>query len=185
MNYLRGKIALPWIFISFLLVGCSGGGVSDLEAYINEVKASRKGKVPPLPEFTPVESFTYTAGDGADPFVSWEARAAEAAQEEAKITTNNGIQPDRVRRREPLEAFPLDTLRMVGTMQRDNENSALIVSPDGLVSRVMVGHYLGQNHGKVVAILSDKVELMEIVPDGLGGWQRRPASMAIVEVEAE
>jgi len=183
MRWSRHSYVVVCLLISFVLAGCSGGGTSDLQIYVDEVKASRKGKVPPLPEFTPVESFAYSVEDGADPFVSWESRVAEAAQLEAKVSSNNGIQPDRVRRREPLEAYPLDTLRMVGTLERENENSALIVSPDGLVSRVVVGHYLGQNHGKVVAILTDKVELMEIVPDGLGGWLRRPASMAIVEAK--
>lgn len=72
---------------------------------------------------------------------------------------------------------------MVGTLERDGESSALVSSPDGLVSRVLVGNYLGQNHGRVVSILMDKVETMEIVPDGLGGWQRRPASLAIVQTD--
>ena len=70
---------------------------------------------------------------------------------------------------------------MVGTMTREGDQVALIKSPDGLISRVNVGNYLGQNHGKVVAIKEDRVELVEIVPDGLGGWLERPASLALVE----
>ncbi len=170
-----------YLLMVLLLVGCSSGGMNDLQAYVDEVKASRKGKVPPLPEFTPVESFAYSAAKKGDPFVSWEAKAASAVQQEKKTKKGSGLQPDTNRRREPLESFPLDTLRMVGTLQRENENSALVSSPDGLVSRVVVGNYLGQNHGRVVSILREKMELMEIVPDGLGGWQHRPASLVIVE----
>jgi len=170
-----------YLIVVTLLMGCSSGSMDDLQAYVDEVKASRKGKVPPLPEFTPVESFTYSVANKGDPFVSWEAKAASAVKQEKKAKKGGGLQPDMTRRREPLESFPLDTLRMVGTLQRENESSALVRSPDGLVSRVVVGNYVGQNHGRVVSILPDRMELMEIVPDGLGGWQHRPASLVIVE----
>ena len=129
----------------------------------------------------PVENFAYTADELPDPFMSWQAKAALASKEEQKSSADGGLQPDLGRRREPLEAFPLDTLRMVGTMQKEEQTSALIKSPDGLVSRIIVGNYLGQNYGQVVAIKQDKVELVEIVPDGLGSWIKRPASLAIVE----
>ena len=103
-----------------------------------------------------------------------------AAKEEQK-TGASGLQPDLGRRREPLEAFPLDTLRMVGTMEREGVSSALVQSPDGLVSRIITGNYLGQNYGKVVAVNQDSIDLIEIVPDGLGSWVQREASLALVE----
>ncbi len=181
-----GSVKTVWLSLLLVLslAGCSNTDMSDLQAQIDRIKASRKGTVPPLPEFTPIESYSYAMKEGADPFVSWEVRAAVAVQKEDKTTRkSNGLQPDLSRRREPLEQFPLDTLRMVGTLQRENENSGLVASPDGLISRIIVGNHLGQNHGRVVAILADKIEVMEIVPDGLGGWQRRPASLALVEPE--
>lgn len=167
--------------LAILLVGCSDSGHEDLQQYINEVKSSRQGRIEPLPEFVPVENFTYSADELADPFMSWQTKAALAAKAEQKAGVGGGLQPDLGRRREPLEAFPLDTLRMVGTMQKDGQTSALVRSPDGLVSRIIVGNYLGQNYGQVVAIRGDTVELVEIVPDGLGSWIKRPASLAIVE----
>lgn len=167
--------------LAVFLVGCSDSGHEDLQQYINEVKSSRQGRIEPLPEFVPVENFTYSAEDHGDPFMSWQTKAALAAKAEQKADAGGGLQPDLGRRREPLEAFPLDTLRMVGTMRKDGQTSALIKSPDGLVSRIVVGNYLGQNYGQVVAIRPDTVELVEIVPDGLGSWIKRPASLAILE----
>ena len=169
------------LVLGFALAGCSGGSVDDLHSYVEEVKASRKGRVPPLPEFIPVENFTYAAIKMGDPFVSWQAKAARLAKVEQHSKQGSGFQPDLGRRREALEGFPLDTLRMVGTLQRKDESAVLVKSPDGLISRVTVGNYIGHNHGRVVAINPDKVDLIEIVPDGLGGWQKRPASLAITE----
>ncbi len=169
------------VAMALLLVGCSGGDNADLQAYINEVKASSKGRIAPLPEFIPVDSFAYAVGDFGDPFMSWESKAMLAAKDRKQAESDGGIQPDLGRRRESLEAFPLDTLRMVGTMSKGGNSSALVSSPDGLVSRIVVGNYLGQNYGQVTSIGQDKIELIEVVPDGLGAWIKRPASLAVAE----
>ncbi len=183
---LRHTARVATVLVAALaLGGCDDGNLEDLRAFVAKVKASKQGRVEPLPEFVPTRSFRYSAAKLDDPFLSWEAKrarqlAAEMAQKE-EVKTNNGLAPDMRRRREPLEHFPLDTLRMVGTMTRKGEQVALVRSPDGLISRVGVGNYLGQNHGKVVAIREDRIEIKEIVPDGLGGWIERPASLALVE----
>lgn len=177
----------PGHFVSILMIaiflsGCSGGQFNDLQTYIDDIKSSSKGRIEPLPEFVPVENFTYAVSDFGDPFMSWETKAVIAAKAEQKASVGGGgLQPDLGRRREPLEAYPLDTLRMVGTLEKGGQSSALVQSPDGLVSRIMMGNYLGQNYGQVVSIGSDQVELIEIVPDGLGSWIKRPATLAIVE----
>lgn len=177
----QAKHYLSIVVVALTLSGCSSSEFEDLRAYINEIKSTSKGRIEPLPEFVPVESFSYSVADYGDPFVSWEAKAAMAAKDERQAGQGDGLQPDLGRRREPLEAYPLDTLRMVGTMEREGRTSALVHSPDGLVSRIIEGNYLGQNYGQVVAIGPDKIDLIEIVPDGLGSWVRRPASLAIVE----
>ena len=172
------------IFLALSLVvlgGCSSSEFSDLQDYVDEVKANSKGRIPPLPEFVPAKSFEYAAADMGDPFMSWTSKAALSAREEQEQNNVSGLQPDLGRRREPLEAFPLDTLRMVGTIEMQGLRSALVQSPDGLVSRVVPGNYLGQNYGQVLGVNQDKIELMEIVSDGLGSWVERPASLAIVE----
>lgn len=163
------------------ILGCSSGNNADLEAYVNEVKASSKGRITPLPEFVPTESFSYSVNNYGDPFMSWETKAVLAAKDKKQSVDASGIQPDLGRRRESLESFPLDTLRMVGTMSREGKSSALVSSPDGLVSRVTVGNYLGQNYGQVTSVSQEKIELIEVVPDGLGAWIKRPASLAVSE----
>ncbi len=167
--------------LALVLAGCSGGNMDDLHKDIADIKANSRGKVPPLPEFTPVENFTYAAAELGDPFVSWEVKAAKEQEFQRRATTGGGLQPSFERRREPLESYPLDALSMVGTLRRDKESAGLVRSPDGLVSRVVKGNYLGQNHGRVTAILPDRIEITEIVPDGLGGWLPRQASLAIAE----
>lgn len=180
---LKAMRLVIWLgLVGALLSGCSSGNVNDLREYIAEVKASRKGQVEPLPEFIPTPSYRYAANDYGDPFVSWDAKMARAQAEEAAVASaSSGLRPDERRRREPMENYPLDTLRMVGTMEREGERIVLVRSPEGLISRVSVGNYLGQNHGRVTAISEDKIDLIEIVSDGLGGWVERPASLALVE----
>ncbi len=174
------RVALALVMVG-LLAGCSGGDNTDLQTYINEVKANAKGRITPLPEFVPVDSFTYSANNYGDPFMSWETKAMLDAKDRKQVDSDGGLQPDLGRRRELLEGFPLDTLRMVGTMSKGGKSSALVSSPDGLVSRIVIGNYLGQNYGQVTSVSEDKIELIEVVPDGLGAWIQRPASLAVAE----
>lgn len=180
--------AIPSRCVAFLaalvlLSGCSSSDLTDLQTYVQKIKASKQGHVEPLPEFMPTENFDYSAASLDDPFVSWEDKIAkqQAAQQTDEVSQFNSFSPDLRRRREPMESYPLDTLRMVGTMEREGEKTVLVKTPDGLISRVNIGNYLGQNFGKVLSIQMDKIDLIEIIPDGLGGWLERPASLALVE----
>ncbi len=178
---LMGK---PILFATMvgLLVGCSGGQINDLDEFVLEVKASKKGRVEPLPEFIPTPNYNYAAAEWSDPFVSWNIKMAnEASMDQEIVTSFSSLRPDTRRRREPMENYPLDTLRMVGTMEREGEKIVLVRSPEGLISRINVGNYMGQNHGRVTSIGQGRIELSEIVPDGLGGWIERSASLALVE----
>lgn len=91
------------------------------------------------------------------------------------------MRPDSNRPREALEAFPLDTLRMVGTLDQGGQSWGLVRANDGTIHRVQPGNYLGQNHGRIANITEYEIELVEIVPDGLGGWIERQASLALSE----
>lgn len=95
--------------------------------------------------------------------------------------SNNGVKPDFDRPRESLEEFPLDSLRMVGTLEQHESNWALINDTDGTIHRVQAGNYAGQNYGKITRVTEFEVELTEIIPDGIGGWMERPATIAISE----
>jgi type IV pilus assembly protein PilP len=170
-----------WLTIVSLcggLLACSDNPSADLEEYVRTVKSQQKSSIEPLPEFQPYESFTYVASDLRDPFTEPTFSRARAV---GPVGTNNGLKPDFDRPTEPLEEFPLDSLRMVGTLEQHEEQWALINDTDGTIHRVQPGNYAGQNHGKITRITDFEVELTEIVPDGIGGWIERQSSIAISE----
>jgi len=161
---------------SILLAGCSGSGYGDLENFTREVKARPPGRVEPVPEFRTYESVAYAVQEMRSPF---DPVVSDASQAEAG--TGDGIRPDQHRRRESLEAFPLDTLKFVGHLEQDGEAWAIVTAPDKLVYRVQEGNYLGQNHGRIDAVTETRVNLTEIVSDGRGSWIERNASLALAE----
>jgi type IV pilus assembly protein PilP len=152
--------------------GCSGNA-NDLRAYIDEVKARPGGRIEPLPQIRPAPSFAYEPGDRRGPFTPDAPRR--------RLGSNpNAVQgPDPNRPREFLEQFPLDTLRMVGTLDVFGGDFGLVQTRDGLIHRVSVGNHLGQNYGRVMSISESEISLVEIVPDGLGGYLERPASVGL------
>src|SRR3972149_4440926 len=164
------------LLLSTILVACSDSGMSDLQRFIDEVKAEKQGRVEPLPEFKPFETFVYKSEEVKDPFTSWETRVQAVAQ----AGNQNQIHPEEQRRKEILEGFPLSALLMMGTLEYQNEMWGLIRAPDGIVYRVKEGNYLGQNHGRINRILGNQMVLTEIVPDGLGGWQESQADLALI-----
>jgi type IV pilus assembly protein PilP len=170
-----GKLAAVAV-AALILAACSNDNLSDLRNFVAQEKAKPGGRVEPIPEVKPFESFTYLPAGRKSPFEPWgQINAAKSSG------SSHGLHPDLNRRREALEAFPLDTLKMMGTMSQKGGVWAIIKAPDGLVYRVTVNNYLGQNHGRVTKISDNKVELVEIVPDGLGGWQERQASLVIAD----
>ncbi len=167
---------MPAACIVLALAGCTTASHDDLRAYVDEVKARQRGHVAPLPEVRRYESFAYAADDMRDPFV-----ATFQLERARPKPSANGIRPDTDRKPEALEAFSLDSLALVGQLEKAGERWALISAPDGTVHRIQDGNHLGRNYGKVVAITDTQVKITEIVPDGLGGWIKRPASMTLNE----
>ena len=151
------------------LAGCSDN-LGDLEAKVTEIKARPGGRIEPLPEVKPYETFTYAAATLRSPFV---------AGMPASATATTGVRPDQNRPREFLEQFSLDTLKMVGTLKLEGRQFGLVQTKDGLVHRVLPGQYVGQNDGKIVSISDAKISLVEIVPDGMGGYMERPAALGL------
>lgn len=170
----RRNIAL--CFLALMLSACTQDKKENLNHYIHEIKSKSIGQIEPLPEVKPYEIFTYKASNLRSPF-------EPPVQEQNIVTTpsGNGVAPDLRRRKEPLESFPIDSLRMVGTLERDEKIWAIVVDKDGTVHRITQGNYVGQNHGKITSVTEEKVSLTEIIPDGRGGWRERPASMTLVE----
>lgn len=161
-----------------LLTGC-GRDMHDLHAYVAEVKLRKPAGIESLPEIKPYEKFEYQAEDLRNPFDSSViARQPAFAGEQI---AQGGVSPDPNRPIEFLESFPLDTLRMVGTLEQSGQLWALIKTPDTTVQRVAKGNYLGQNNGRVTGISDAAIEIMEIVPDGFGGWREREGMVALSE----
>lgn len=171
------NLQISCVIFLVLLAGC-GDDFSDLNQYISEVKAKPKGPIQPLPEVKVVESFIFKPDGLRDPF-----KPLEQPQqgEETDIATGSGIKPDTNRRKEDLEAFPLDGLKMVGTVVMKSSLWGLVKASDGTIHRVQVGNYMGKNYGKILRIVTDKIELMEIVPDKPGTWREQQTSLALTE----
>jgi len=162
-------VSLCMLAIAALCAGC-GSGETDLDRYIAEVKARQSKDIEPIPQIKPYQPFEYVAAARRDPFVFAERTESSAS---------GGPRPDLRRNKEPLEEYPLDALRMVGTITTSQGTFALIRAPDAVVHRVAVRNHLGQNYGEIVAISESEVSLLELVPDGFGGWMQRQASLAL------
>ncbi|HEY0942411.1 MAG TPA: pilus assembly protein PilP [Steroidobacter sp.] len=158
-------LALVW------LSGCSTD-MDKLEAQVAEIKARPGERIEPLPQIKAYQSFAYNAANLRSPFVP----GAPARNEVA-----SSVRPDSKRTREFLEQFPLDTMQMVGTLQLQGRNYGLVQGKDGLVHRVLPGNFMGQNDGRVVSVTPTRISIIEIVPDGLGGYIERPAALALTE----
>lgn len=160
-----------------LVAGCVNQDNSDLVNYIAEVKARPKTQIEPLPAIKVVEPFIFRPDGLRDPFKPLERIDQD---EGVQYASGSGIRPDTSRRKEELEAYSLDSLRMVGTVKKEGV-WGLIKASDGTIHRVRVGNYMGKNYGKIIRIVEDKIELMEIVPDKPGTWREQQASLALAE----
>ncbi|MGH8229066.1 MAG: pilus assembly protein PilP [Steroidobacteraceae bacterium] len=148
------------------LAGCSSAD-GDLQKFIVQTEREPGGRVEPLPEIAPYQTFVYADQGMRSPFVP------------SQPAGGSGVRPDKQRHREFLEQFSLDTLRMVGTLKLGGETYGLIETHDGLVSRVLPGNYIGQNDGKIISITPSKILIRQIVPDGTGGYIEQPAALAL------
>jgi type IV pilus assembly protein PilP len=162
------RMACMVALVACAATGCSGGQ-SELEQWIAQTKKKPGGRIQPLPEVKPYETFVYGASNLRSPFQPASPNLANGL----------GVRPAVRRNREFLEGFSLDTLKMVGTFKVGSSFYGLIQSKDGLVHKVQPGNYMGQNDGKVTEITSNRISLVEIIPDGLGGYIERPASLAL------
>ncbi len=163
-------IRLPVIFIALVLSAC-GSGMEDLEGYVAEVKQRPGGRIEPLPQIKPYETFDYGAENMRSPFIQMLSVVEN--------TGGGGPAPIKNRNKEYLEQFPLDTLNMVGTLHREGKTYGLVQTSDGLVHRVLPGNYVGQNDGRVVSVTEGRIEIEELVSNGIGNFFKRSAGIGI------
>jgi type IV pilus assembly protein PilP len=171
---MKSSLVIAFVLVSgALLSGCGSSGTADLQQWVKNERNSRKPRVEPLPEIKTHESFIYTATDLTDPFAPFNLKPQGVA--------TGGPRPDPNRRREPLEEYPLDSLKMVGTLTRANQSWAVVQAPDGAVHRAKIGDHMGQNFGRVKKITDNRVDLVELIQNPLGEWIEREANLALVE----
>jgi type IV pilus assembly protein PilP len=169
-----------WHSTLFLVVlginGCANPDLDDLRRFVAEKKAETPGRIEPIPEIKQIETFLYEDQSRRDPFMPMEQQVSQELS-----LVENGIQPDFNRRKEELETYALDTLRMVGILEQSGVTWALVKTKGGTIHRVKSGNYMGQNHGRIMRISEDKIELTEIVQDGSGGYSERQAALSLTE----
>ena len=158
------------------LAGCGGESHQDLRVWMADQGKGARGRVDPLPQIKPYEPFTYNAFDLPDPF---KPRKIEPSKGGSKLA------PDLTRRREPLEAYPLESLNMVGTLTKGKSTYALVRTPDKDVYQVSQGNYLGQNFGVIVGINDAEVRLKELVQDGSGDWTERTSALQLIQADTK
>lgn len=163
---------LSVLLLALLLAGCEQDEFTDLKAFMAQTGQDGQHTLDPLPQLQALETFEFRPGEYPDPFNPSRLRPSQGSGD---------IQPDMNRQKEFLEGFPLDALRMVGTLQKDGQLYALIKTPEGAVNRVRKGNYLGQNYGLVVGITDSGVELREMLQDAAGAWTESKAVLALQE----
>lgn len=172
----RCCIGLVPVLLPLVLGGCVGGDQSDLEEYVLKVKARDPGAIEPLPDIKQVNTFVYEPADRRDPFVA-DSRGVDVPAPAPGST----LAPDPMRRKEELEGFSLDALRMVGTLEQNQTRWGLVRAPNGILHRVKVGDYMGMNNGQIVSITDEAIQLTEIVAEGPGDWRERQATVGLTQ----
>jgi type IV pilus assembly protein PilP len=162
--------------LPLLLAGCGDSEFNDLRTWMDSVGKDGANKIEPLPQVKQVEAFEYQQGQLQDPFMARSLRPAG----------KGGLQPDVGRPKQPLEEFPLDALRMVGTLARPGKPlKAIIKDAKGTLYTVQAGDRIGQNFVTIIKITDDNLDIKELVQDGSGEWTESKANMTLSEEGAK
>ena len=168
------KSARLLFLLPLLLTACGGEEFQDLRDFVKNAGADMRGKVDPPPEIKPYEPLSYDNSVGLpDPF--------KPRKSELKSGRQGINQPDLERRREALEEFALENLKMVGFLHQANVGYAIVRSPDNKLHRVKTGNYLGQNFGQIISVSDTELKIKEMVQDSVGDWTERTSSLQLVE----
>ncbi len=176
---MRPRLFLP-MMVALFLCGCSSSGDDELRQWMAELRATTKPKVTALTEPKQFLPQTYAVESGVEPFNA--IKLTQALRRESTQTASNAalIAPEMARRKEPLEAYPLDVMAMVGSLDKKGTPTALL-KVDKLLYQVRVGNYIGQNYGRITKITENSIQLREIVQDATGDWIERTASLDLQE----
>jgi type IV pilus assembly protein PilP len=172
------------LLLLFSLLSACGvtSGTADLNKFVDDVMSQPRGIIEPLPVFEPYEAFSYSATGLRSPF----DLPVDLDKVVKQTTADSDIRPDLNRIKEQLEQYSFGSLSMVGTIKREEDQLwALISVPDSGIHKVKEGYFVGQNHGKVIRVSQQRIDIIEIVPNGVGGWLERPRSLVLAGVEEE
>jgi type IV pilus assembly protein PilP len=159
-----------------LLAGCGPASHQDLVDWMAEQGKGMRGHLDPIPQIKPYEPFTYNDFDLPDPF---KPRKIEPA----KSDNTNKLAPDLNRRKEPLEAYPIESLSMVGTLEKGRTLYALVKTPEKDIYQVRPGMHMGQNYGVIVGITDNDIKLKELMQDGSGDWSERSSTLNLLAAD--
>ena len=182
-------IRLTIVVLAILgIAGCVSGDMSDLEKQVSEIMSKPGGRLEPLPEIKPYEAYVYESGkSGArNPFKRFYVVEQSLAIEESEGPVDDGLTEEmrneiQNRNREELEGFELDSIKMVGTLQNEDNHWGIVLDPDGIVHRVKSGNYIGLNIGKITSIQEEQIEVREIIKDNSGRYGERQALLPLIE----
>ena len=182
-------IGLTIVLLAILgVAGCVSGDMSDLEKQVSKIMSKPGGRLEPLPEIKPYEAYVYESGKlGAhNPFKRFYVVEQSLAIEELEDSVDDGLTEEmrseiQNRNREELEGFELDSIKMVGTLQNEDNNWGIVIDPGGIVHRVKTGNYIGLNIGKITSIEEEQIEVREIIKDNSGRYGERKALLPLTE----
>ena len=182
-------IRLTIVVLAILgIAGCVSGDMSDLEKQVSKIMSKPGGRLEPLPEIKPYEAYVYESGkSGArNPFKRFYVVEQSLAIEESEGPVDDGLTEEmrneiRNRNREELERFELDSIKMVGTLQNEDNHWGIVLDPGGIVHRVKTGNYIGLNIGKITSIEEEQIEVREIIKDNSGRYGERKALLPLTE----
>ena len=182
-------IRLTIVVLAILgIAGCVSGDMSDLEKQVSMIMSKPGGRLEPLPEIKPYEAYVYESGKSMarNPFKRFYVVEQSLAIEESEGPVDDGLTEEmrseiQNRNREELEGFELDSIKMVGTLQNEDNNWGIVIDPDGIVHRVKTGNYIGLNIGKITSIEEEQIEVREIIKDNSGRYGERKALLPLTE----
>ncbi|HUQ24475.1 MAG TPA: pilus assembly protein PilP [Burkholderiales bacterium] len=177
MSRLRAPLIATAAFA--LLAACGGDEHKELKQELAEATKDFRGQVPPLPQVKPYEPVPYTAEGMTDPF---RPERIEVARADKRENVNAKLAEQEKRVKEPLEAFPLESIQMLGTITQEKETFALVKAGPNLY-RVRKGMYMGQNFGVITSIDEAAINLKELVQDSGGDWVERASTLQLVEAK--
>lgn len=174
-----GSALITAVFV-LTLAGCGASSEDELRQWMAEQRSQTRPRVTPIPEPKQFKPEPYVQAGVVDPFSK--EKLAQALKRETSQSAVSGalLAPELARRKEPLEAFPLDAMTMVGSLNKEGKPVAL-VKVDNLLYQVRPGNHLGQNYGRITKITETEVTLREIVQDAVGEWVERPATLQLQE----